>query len=100
MQVSMFLDDVKKGHVADFNFHIVVHELVDAKKQAINSARSTDDDQMGHNLERRCWAQAPIQLQDILTRRVQKPPGRNEEETRGVLMIGNPGTGLSVLLVH
>lgn len=92
------LDNVKKRHIADFDFHIVVYELVDATNQVLNNVSSTGDDQMAHNLERCNWVQTPIHLQDIFAPRRQKPFGPKDEVSR-VLLLGNPGTGMFIVLV-
>lgn len=94
----MLLNDLDKRHVADFDFHNVVYELVDAENRFTNNMSSTDGDQMAHNLERSRWVQRTIKLKDIFVKRRQRPSGPEEEVNR-VLLLGNPGTGLSIIRV-
>jgi len=91
--VSLLIDDVEKRHITDCDFHIVVYELVDAENRFTNNVRSTDEDQMAHNVERSRWIQTPIKLKDVFAKRRQKPSGP-KEEVNCVLLLGNPGTGL------
>jgi len=96
--VSLLLDDAKKRHITDFDFNVVVYELVDAKNQVSDNVSSTDGDQIAHNIERSRRVQKSLKLQDIFAKRRQKPSGPEEEVNR-VLLLGNPGTGLSIRLL-
>jgi len=94
--VSLLLDDVKTRHITEFDFHNVVYELAETMGLVSNTISSTDGDQMAHNLERSQWVQTPIKLQDLFAKRRQKPSGP-EEEVNSVLLLGNPGAGLSTI---
>lgn len=91
--MSLLLDDVEERRIVDFDFHIVVYELVGAKNEVTNNTSSADGDQMAHNLERSNWAQKPIRLKEIFSKRRQKLSWP-EEEVSHVLILGNPGTGM------
>lgn len=94
--MSLLLDDIKKRHIAELDFHIVEYELVDTTIQATQDTSSADDDQMAHNRERSQRVQKTIKLQDIFTKKRQKPTGPEEDVSR-VLLLGSPGTGVFTL---
>jgi len=94
--VSLLVNDGKERHIAAFDFHTVVYDLLNSKNYVANNVGSTDGDQLAHNMERSQRVPMPIKLQDIFANRRQKPSGP-EEEVNCVLLLGNPGTGMSTI---